>query len=92
MGGETGCADTCKGLAAVVSALTTSLPGESGAGGTAEQARTEEGEETSGAVEQDCEGAQAATVKDWHAAVLEAALQKLWQSERRDPEVEGWRK
>ena len=35
---------------------------------------------------------QAATVKDWHEADQKAALQKLWQSERRDPEVEGWRK
>ena len=35
---------------------------------------------------------QAATLKDWHAAVQKAALLKLWQSEWRDLEVDGWRK
>ena len=53
VGGETGCVDTSKGLAAVVGALTMSLPDESGAGGTAELARAGEGEVTSGAVEMD---------------------------------------
>ena len=39
VGGETGCAGTCNGSAAVVSALTMSLPGESGAGGNAAGAK-----------------------------------------------------
>ena len=54
MGGETGCEGTCRGLAAVVSALTTSLPGDRGGtesrsgddGG--EMVRTEEGETRTG--------------------------------------------